>query len=188
MIFNLLTILLMATTDIKKDVVIQPVQQAIERPQKQFNSQDIGYTQRAIDSKTQTRGRYLDGIRALQSDQDISTTTDTEITWYTYTKTGKFDFTRWSTDSIIVPENWTYMIIADFQWTEVMAVWETIHWVKLDWANLYSQNVFNVTATNTYTLSWVENLTKWEEITVNVFHIESEARKVKIKISLTKLS
>lgn len=169
-------------------IELQEVQQPIVIEQRKETIGWIGYTQRPIDAKMQTRNRYLDSVRAVQTEQDIAATTDTEITWYTYTKTGNYDFTRWSTDSIIVPENWTYMIIADYQRTETMTVWETIHWVKLDWNNLYSQNVFNVTATNTYTLSWVENLTKWQEITINVFHIESEARKVKIKLSLTKLS
>jgi hypothetical protein len=42
--------------------ILQPVQQAIPQQVKTFTRDQMGYTDRPIDARTQTRNRYLDNV------------------------------------------------------------------------------------------------------------------------------
>ena len=81
----LLTLFMMVKTEPK--IELQKVQQPIVVEQRKETIGWIGYTQRPIDARTQTRNRYLDSVRATTTQQipiPLWNWERTDVTWYTY--------------------------------------------------------------------------------------------------------
>lgn len=172
----------------------------IENPQQQLVPLErsetiswIGYVQRPINQKTQVRNVYLDGVIATTTQQipiPLWNWERTDVTWYTYTKTGNHDFTRWSTDSIIVPANWTYMItmrasINDLFWD----LWLTNYQITKNWNFFLMDWRFTMIYYESMNITSIENLNKWDvlKIMINIDN-ETNIRTLDVKFTLTKLS
>lgn len=177
----------------KQEPKLQEVQQSIKVEERQETIGWIGYTQRPINARTQTRNMYLDSIK-WESDQQIPVPSWSwewaDVEWYTYTKIGNYDFTRWNTDRIVIPSTWTYMIIARFIINDLY--WDlglTNYKITKNGNYLLADWRLAMTSFESLNITWIENLSKWDIIKMKI-NIDSEAniRTIKSILSITKLS
>lgn len=186
--FNLLLTLLfiMQPTDKTK---YQVVQKPVPVEQKVFDRDSVWRTDRPINARTQVNNRYLDWVVASVDTISIQDITPTTIDWYSYTVTGKYDFVAWNTDRIVIPQDWTYQIIVNFEWLSIMTIWWCIYSVNLNWSYLYwSAPAAAPSAFTTIQFVWVENLSRWDYLQTQVTQFEWSNKNIKVKISLIKLS
>jgi hypothetical protein len=174
--------------NIQEKTKYQETQKQVEQSYKQFDRNSIWYSDRPISARTQVANRYLDWVVAYNASIEIPDSTQTNITWYTYTKTGRYDFNAWNTDRIIIPQDWTYQVIANFRWLDTMTIWWMVYWITLNWNDLYWWSPASTSSFETIQYVWIENLTRWDYIQANVFQTEWWSKDITVKISVVKLS
>lgn len=172
----------------EEKIKLQEVQQPIVIEQRKETIGWIGYIQRPLNVRMQTRDRYLDGVIATKETQTIPSGTTTEIDWYTYTKTGDYGFTAWITNWVTIPENWTYMIIASFEWLENITTASVTHRVNIDTSVLYLQTISYDINLNEHKLFWLVNLQRWEVVNCDSYQLEWADKDIRVRLSITKLS
>lgn len=183
MMFSLLLLFLMTIQKVD-EVTIQPVQQVQEQPVKVIGADRAWRTERPINQRTQVVNTYLDWIRAIKTTQAIPDVTLTDVTWYTFTKTGNYLFEN--VDSIIIPINWTYIINAVFDWNDALT--QGIHYVTINGTPELIQVWDNMSAFQNIFITSVENLSKWDIIAVEVFQESWSSKNVTVTLTLTKIS
>ena len=171
---------------------LQNPQEAMPTPMPVVESiQDIGYTKRPIDQRTQVRNVYLDGIVATA--EVLTEIPDwpgerQKITWYSYTTKWKYNFFP-TADDITIPDNWTYIITLTFKWdTWFGSIEETQYEVLLNNTQIWWDFKVLVDQWETVNTTIVRNFNKWDILTVNVLHIDIYQRTSYVDISTTKLS
>lgn len=166
----------------KPELKLQEVQQPMMVEQRQETIGWIGYTQRPLNARTQTRNRYLDWVSARKNFQIIPASTPTKLTWFTYTKTGNYPWDKVDWEFFIA-ESGTYLLLFTANWDTVTTNPSLLRIMDkdsvVDWISTF--DYFNI--------SVILNLNKWNHLYFEIINEDWTSNTLdNIRISLTKLS
>ena len=189
MLIYLLSLLLMAkeepkVIDYQNVEYVQPVQQT-----------DLGISQPKVDARVGANNipRYLDWINWVVSQLLPIPSWPWEyniIEWYTFTTTGKQDFTLWYDDRITIPMDWTYtinvrVIIDDLFWD----LWLTKCELLKNWGYLLQEWRLSTIYYESITITTTKNFQKWDYIQLQIsVEEETQNRTLNVDFTITKIS
>jgi len=169
----------------KPELKLQEVQQPMMVEQRQETIGWIGYTQRPINARTQTRNRYLD-TTVFVSDITIPWNTLYDIP--SYTKTTLSWNLNWRLSSspwkIIIPVSWTYMVqwwlfISKYLWTDPITIYVD---------GITSYNNVEAKRWTTIPILFIKNFNKWDDIYISIDNSDIEDIEAVITLNIIKLS
>jgi hypothetical protein len=171
-------------------VELQPVQQSIVTTQSVESIDNVWYTRRSINQKTQVRNVYLDSIVFYGSIDNIpSTESDYLDTPTSIYKVWKLNRNEVNSDfTLKVPVSWTYLLLwkvrPEFVWT-----WFTIIEVVKNWVWILVFYIINSVVTNMDTsFNNTVVLEKWDTIQFRANNESDDLLDITLDISLTKIS
>lgn len=188
----LLTILLMA----KEEIKLQSVQQPIEIEQRQETIAWIGYTQRAINAKTQTRNYTTNYCRVSANKTIASWTSFLDINDNIVTFSVWYSDLLWTPDFtshwiVRIPDNWLYVVTAKlYLWSKTWSSNPTI-WRKIEefggrsWYEY--QLSWNWTFTQEKIITFTEYFNTWEKLMPKIFQNNWDNSSAVVEMMLVKI-
>lgn len=183
----LLLLFMMANT---QDTKLQDAQTPIVFEQVQEKIDQIGYTHRPLNARTQTNNVYLDSVFAQDTDRAITSASLTTVPSYNYySKIWNYwrDKVNWQ---VTIPVDWTYNV-SFYAAFEANALWLrlvilNVNWNPVDLANYVSDWITSVASY--LHVSQPYNLKKWDIITIQVYQSSTSTLEVTTNLKVIRLS
>jgi len=170
-------------------IVIQNPQEPMPTPIPVIdNIQDIGYTRRPINQKTQVRNKFLNVVE-YTSHWDVPSNSLSQPVSLTFNNLSST--LAWGTTSspakVIIPESWTYLINVSYFVSTVSPVWATWEiWLYIEW--IQWDVVLNGWRRTSLKMNVIKNYNKWDKLSVYIENTLTSTLEWYLSLYITKLS